>query len=309
MATRTDLWPAALDVDVPEALSAIRRQVEAALEGLLEGELRALPAEPAEVLRHAVLAPGKRLRPLLLVAAYRAAGGVHPAISTVACSVELVHTYSLIHDDLPCMDDDVLRRGRPALHVRFGVDRAVLAGASLLPLAVRAICAGGAEMGLDDARLRRLVGTLTAAAGGSGMAGGQLRDLRAEGRRVHPRELREIHRGKTAELMAASVVMGGIAAGAPQPLLARLRAFGSRLGLAFQAVDDLLDARGDARTLGKPVGRDRALRKASAPSVLGEGGTLQLARRLAREARGQLRGVSGAGLLLALADAAVDRSR
>lgn len=309
MATRTDLSPAAVEVEPGLALGSIRGQVERALEALLEGELRAVPAEPAEALRHAVLAPGKRLRPLLLVAGYRSAGGAHPAIGTVACSVELVHTYSLIHDDLPCMDDDILRRGRPALHVRFGADRAVLAGASLMPMAVRAICLGGQEMGLDDLRIRRLVGTLTAAAGGSGMAGGQLRDLRAEGRCVSPGELREIHRGKTAELMAASAAMGGLAAGAPELLLSRLRKFGSRLGLAFQAMDDLLDARGDARTLGKPVGRDRALRKASAPSVLGEEGTLRLARRLAREARRELEGVRDAELLLALADAAVERSR
>ncbi|MFQ5677861.1 MAG: polyprenyl synthetase family protein [Gemmatimonadota bacterium] len=289
-------------------LEASRREIDRVLAAFLEAELVGAPDEVGDVLRHAVLGPGKRLRPLLFTAAYRTAGGRNPEVATLACSVELVHTYSLIHDDLPCMDDDTLRRGRPALHVRFGVGPAVLAGAALLPLAIRALWVGGERLGLLERAVRRLARTLTVAAGGAGMAGGQLRDLRAEGRRLSCAELEEIHRGKTAGLMAASAVMGGVTAAAPASLLRRLRTFGDRLGLAFQTVDDLLDT-GEVRP-GGPGGRREDVPPATAtgPAVLGTEAARVRVQTLAREAREALRAVPDSGLLEGLLGLALDRT-
>lgn len=300
-------------VSVPRAgeapLDALRREVEEALAAFLERALHQAPRQVAEPVRHAVLAPGKRMRPLLLLAGYRSAGGTHPAVATLACSVELVHAYSLIHDDLPCMDDDLLRRGRPTVHVRFGVRPAVLAGAILMPLAVRAICEAADEMELGAARRHRLVRTLTIAAGASGMVGGQLRDLRAEGRRIAWEELEEIHLGKTAELMACAVVMGGVAAEAPERTVTGLRRFGTALGLAFQVVDDILDMTGDLREMGKLGGRDAALGKATTPSVVGIEGAEHLGRELADRARSELEALGRPPLLAALVERAVQRRR
>lgn len=306
----TDAGPA---LSVPRAdeapLDALRREVEEALAAFLERSLRAAPSGVAEPIRHAVLAPGKRMRPLLLLAGYRSAGGTHPAAATLACSVELVHAYSLIHDDLPCMDDDLLRRGRPTVHVRFGVRPAVLAGAILMPLAVRAICEATEEIGLGPVRRQRLVRTLTIAAGASGMVGGQLRDLRAEGRRIEWEELEEIHLGKTAELMACAVVMGGVAAEVAEETVSRLRRFGTALGLAFQVVDDILDMTGDLHEMGKVGGRDVALGKATTPSVVGMEGAERLGRELADRARSELEALGRPPLLAALVERAVERRR
>lgn len=291
------------------SLGAMRRAVDRTLEERLQELLRGCPEEAGRPIRHAVLAPGKRIRPLLLISAYRAAGGERPEIIPLACSVELVHTYSLIHDDLPCMDDDVLRRGRPTLHVAFGTRPAVLAGAALMPLAVRLIESAGAEIGLPGERRRALVGELTRAAGGAGMVGGQWRDLQAEGRSVSRAELEEIHRGKTARLIAASVAMGGMAAVAQPALLDRLRRFGEDLGLAFQVVDDILDVTGSSNQLGKAGGRDAALGKATIPGVMGLGPAGRFARDLAARARAELKGLDRADALFEIAELVVERRR
>lgn len=293
-------------------LGKLRDRVEEALTDLLDRETTGLPAGVGDAVRHAVLSPGKRVRPQLLLAAYEASGG--PAtegasVAELSCSVELVHAFSLVHDDLPCMDDDVLRRGRPALHVRFGVPVAVCAGAALMPLAVGTVWRSGRALGLPEGRIRRLVRILTVAAGGGGMVGGQLRDLEAEGRTVSRKELEEIHRGKTGALMAASVTMGAVAAGAVAETVRRLRRFGHKLGLAFQAVDDILDVTGKPRELGKPGGRDEALGKATYPSLLGLEGARQASRELAAAARAELRGLTGAHTLSELTDLVVERSR
>ncbi len=290
-------------------LDGLRRDVDEALAVLLERALQDASPAVSDPVRHAVLAPGKRMRPLLLLAGYRSAGGTDPAAATLACSVELVHAYSLIHDDLPCMDDDLLRRGRPTVHVRFGVRPAVLAGAILMPLAVRAICEAADEMGLTPSRRSRLVRTLTIAAGASGMVGGQLRDLRAEGRAVDWEELEQIHLGKTAELMACAVVMGGVAAEAQEEMVSGLRRFGTALGLAFQVVDDILDMTGELSEMGKLGGRDAALGKATTPSVLGMEGAERLGRELAERARSELDALGRPPLLAALVERAVQRRR
>jgi geranylgeranyl pyrophosphate synthase len=295
-------------------LASVREAVDTELAAFLDGELREAAPPVSAALRHAVLAPGKRIRPLLLVASYRAAGGEartagvpRSGVELLACSVELVHAYSLIHDDLPCMDDDLLRRGRPTLHVEFGVETATLAGAALMPLAIRAIAVAGARLRLEPDRVARLIRALTVAAGGSGMVGGQLRDLDAEGRAVTPEELEKIHLGKTARLIAAACVMGAVAANAPTETEQRLERFGRNLGLAFQVVDDILDVTGSSREMGKAGGRDAALGKATVPSIVGVREATRLGRELAARARTELVGLEGAGQLRAMVHLVVER--
>lgn len=288
----------------------LRERVDRALEAFLARELEPVEGATTEAVRHAVLSPGKRIRPSLLLAAFEAGGGdASRAADALACSVELVHAYSLVHDDLPCMDDDVLRRGRPTLHVRIGPERAALVGAGLMPLAARAVWRGTDELGLEPRLRRRLLADLCEAAGAAGMVGGQLRDLRAEGRRVDRAELEVIHRGKTAALIAAAVRMGALAAEADPDTVDRLGRFGRRLGLAFQAVDDILDVTGETDELGKSGGRDRALGKATYPSVLGLEEAERVSRRLAAAARSELEGLDRSGALEALTDYVVERRR
>lgn len=292
----------------PETIHWYRDRIEAALIAMLDELLADTPPPVAAPIRYAVLGPGKRIRPLLLMAACRATDGDAEATAPIACSVEFVHAYSLVHDDLPCMDDDVLRRGRPTLHVRYGTPAAVLAGAALMPLAVRAIRRGAQRLGLPDVAARELVRRLTVAAGGQGMVGGQLLDLRAEGRDVTPEELETIHLGKTARLIAAAAAMGGIAADAPPDQVERLERFGRRLGLAFQAKDDILDLRGTTDELGKVSGRDAALRKATYPAVHGLAEAERLSREMVTAAEDELDGLPDAGDLRLIADWILARS-
>lgn len=222
---------------------------------------------------------GKRLRPVLCAAAFRAVSGHEPtgAVYRVGCAAELVHTYSLVHDDLPCMDDDDLRRGRPTVHRVFGVGTAVLVGAALLPLAVRTLDDAARVLGLDEAGCSRMVQVLCSAAGAGGMVGGQYRDLRAEGEPVGAASLEAIHRGKTGALLAAALHLGALAArGTPEKSAALVR-YGESVGLAFQIVDDLLDVEGDAATLGKTAGRDASLGKSTYPALFGVDGARALA--------------------------------
>ncbi len=296
------------DSDPPAFLDRWQQDVENALVAFLDRELDGAPGDLEKPLRYAVLSPGKRIRPLLLIAAYRACGGASNRVVELACSVELVHAYSLVHDDLPCMDDDVLRRGRPTVHVRFGVGPAVIVGAALMPLAVQSILNASRPLHLDEPTTRRLIACLTASSGASGMVGGQLLDLRAEGRAVSRAELEEIHTGKTARLISASVAMGGIAAGADEARVKRLERFGLQLGLAFQAIDDILDLRGDTEQLGKERGRDTVLRKATYPGLFGVEEAENLSRRLASVASSELAELDPSAELRDLAEYIINRS-
>ena len=269
-------------------MSQFRSAFDRALETFLQEALGGVDPMAADCVRYAVLSPGKRIRPLLLMASYQSVGGDEVAVADLAVSVELVHAYSLVHDDLPCMDDDVLRRGRPTVHVKFGIPLAVLAGASLMPLAVRAIVRSGALLGLESGTVDRLVEVLSTASGAEGMVGGQLLDLRAEGRVVTRGELERIHSGKTGRLIAACTVMGGIAAGASESQLEALRRFGLDIGMAFQAVDDILDLRGTAGQIGKESGRDRALGKATYPALFGVAETEKISQAFAEAAISEL---------------------
>jgi geranylgeranyl diphosphate synthase, type II len=271
------------------------------------GEMLAPPL--GEAASYALSTSGKRLRPILCLAAYRTVGGGDTTdIYRLASALEIVHTYSLVHDDLPCMDDDDLRRGRPTVHRVFGSAVAALAGAALLPLAIRVIGEGARGLGLDQGARAVLVSELCRAAGAAGMVGGQLRDLEGERTVVDGEGLESIHRAKTGALLAASLRIGCIAGGGTPRALAALTEYGEAIGLAFQITDDVLDVVGDPQSLGKIAGRDEDLSKASYPALFGLDGARALARSRADDAKSALVGLRSPELL-ALADYVVERER
>ncbi len=225
--------------------------------------------DPAgSAMAYSLRAPGKRFRPALLLAAYRELGGSGPA-EELAAAVEVVHTYSLVHDDLPCMDDDDLRRGRSTTHKVFGVDVATDAGFHLVEASARVLATGVARLGLPPERHRRIAAELYQAAGAMGMVGGQVLDLEAEGRSISLGELVRIHRAKTGALIAASAVIGALAAGADNSQVEAVRRYGYGIGLAFQIVDDVLDATATSDQLGKTAGKDAAQQKATYTALMG----------------------------------------
>ncbi len=243
------------------------------------------------VIRYSLLGEGKRLRPTLVFAAHEALGGSAPAVAELAAAVEVVHAYSLVHDDLPCMDDDDLRRGRPTAHRAFDVPRATRAGYQMVALAARVLASGLDALNLPDARRRAIALELFRAAGAGGMIGGQALDLEAEAKTLPVAQLEEVHRRKTGALIAASCVIGGLAAGESVPggHLEALRAYGQAIGLAFQIADDVLDATATSDQLGKTAGKDAARAKATFVTLLGVGAARAEAERLAAKAVDQLR--------------------
>ncbi len=266
------------------------------------------PAGLGEAMRYAVLDGGKRLRPLLVLAACEAVRGHEEAALRAACAVELIHAYSLVHDDMPCMDDDVLRRGKPTVHVKFGEAQALLAGDALQALAFELLAPeGDAVPEPVQARLCRL---LARAAGYDGMAGGQAIDLASVGLQLDEQQLRRMHRLKTGALLQGSVMMGAACGQTTPAQRDALADYGWAIGLAFQVVDDILDVTADSATLGKTAGKDAANDKPTYVSVLG----LERSRVHARELLAQaLRALDASGLrdtqaLRALAHMVVDRS-
>lgn len=275
----------------PGFLIEERPRIDALLAEISAETSRSLTPVLREPVRYALGTAGKRIRPALCLAAWRAAasdsemGTMAPeGVYRLACAVEMVHTYSLIHDDLPCMDNDDLRRGRPTVHRVFGTDRAILAGAALLPLAADVSARAAEGLGLGTMVCGRMLSELMHAAGADGMVGGQLLDLSAEGREISGEELETIHRLKTGALLVASLRIGAIAGGADDLLLTALTRYGNALGLAFQIADDLLDVEGSAADLGKTAGRDQLLRKASYPALYGVEGARGMARDRVAEA-------------------------
>jgi geranylgeranyl diphosphate synthase, type II len=271
-------------------LAAARAGVEAALVSLCDRYLGVLPHRVAEAVRYSIMGEGKRLRPLLVLAAYRACGGTGDA-NALAASVEIVHAYSLVHDDLPCMDNDIVRRGRPTTHRLYGARVAAVAGVAMVPLAARAAADAANALGLPRASRQGIVRELMRASGAGGMVGGQLLDLDGEGRSLTLRELERVHSAKTGALIAASVRIGGIAAGAGAAESRALERYGEAVGLAFQIADDVLDATSTTATLGKTAGRDAALGKSTYPVLLGVDGAVDRAARLAEEGRAALAAV------------------
>jgi geranylgeranyl pyrophosphate synthase len=237
-----------------------------------------------DALAYALRTPGKRVRAALVLGAYRTVGGRSSGIAGVAAAVETVHTYSLVHDDLPCMDDDDLRRGRPTVHRAFDVPTATRVGFLLVPVAARLLAVAARELGLSPAALGRMASELFEAGGIRGMVGGQWLDLEAEGRALGLSELIQVHRGKTGALIRAACVLGGLAAEAGPVELAALSQYGEDAGLAFQVADDVLDATGTSEELGKPAGRDAQLSKSTYVALLGIEGAREEAQRLAASA-------------------------
>ena len=282
-----------LAVDASTELTADRRAIDQALVRFCDAYLPEIPGSVGDSIRYALTGEGKRFRGVLFLAAYRAAGGRGDA-SELAAAIEVVHAYSLVHDDLPCMDDDDMRRGRPTVHRVFGVRAATAAGIAMVPLAARCAWRAALQLGLDDAAARRVIGELMIASGAGGMVGGQLLDLEGEGRSLALEELERIHRLKTGALIAASAVLGGIAAGASEERLAALRRFGDAIGLAFQIADDVLDLTGTSDVLGKTAQRDVVLGKSTYPALLGVEGASARAEALIADGRSAL---EAAGLL------------
>jgi len=279
------------------------RAVESALEVWVPADA---PAGLGEAMRYGVLDGGKRLRPLLVLAACQAVGGSREAAVRAAVSVELIHAYSLIHDDMPCMDNDVLRRGKPTVHVRYGEAQAMLAGDAMQALAFEVLTP---DAGVEPALQARLCALLARSAGHAGMAGGQAIDLASIGMPLDEQSLRDMHRRKTGALLQASVLMGAACGHCePRPWDA-LSDYGAALGLAFQVVDDILDVTQESHTLGKTAGKDMDANKPTYVSVLG----LEAARRQAAELRDRAQdalrrsGLAGTAKLSQLADMVVER--
>ncbi len=297
------------DVSAAALLAAVRDQLDAALDACAQQVLAEMPGRRGEAMAYALRSPGKRVRPALLLAGYRAAGGTDPAILDVATAVEIVHTYSLVHDDLPCMDDDDLRRGRATSHRAFDIATATEIGWLLVPLAAETLAAAGTALGHPPTVVGAMARLLFEAGGIQGMVGGQWRDLEAEGALLDLDRLRVVHRGKTGALIRASVVLGGMAAGADSQVMAALERYGEEIGLAFQVADDLLDATATTEELGKVVRRDAALAKSTYVSLLGIDGARSEASRHRAMAVSALAGAGvPAAELHALADYIVERA-
>jgi farnesyl diphosphate synthase len=266
------------------------------------------PAGLGEAMRYAVLDGGKRLRPLLVLAASEAVGGNTHAALRAACAVELIHAYSLVHDDMPCMDNDVLRRGKPTVHVKYGEAGALLAGDALQALAFELLTP--ADDGVPEAMQARLCRLLAHAAGSAGMAGGQAIDLASVGVKLNEDQLRQMHRFKTGALLEGSVLMGAACGEVSAAERAALSAYGAAIGLAFQVVDDILDVTADSATLGKTAGKDAEQDKPTYVSLLGLARSRSYAQDLYVQALAALKtsGLADTRALRALADMVVNRA-
>jgi geranylgeranyl pyrophosphate synthase len=263
--------PAVADEGAPYV--AERVSVQRALDGFCARWLSEVSPLTGEAIRYALLGEGKRLRAILLLEAYRACGGTGDA-TALAASVEVVHAYSLVHDDLPCMDDDDVRRGRPTVHRVYGVPVATVAGLAMVPLAARSAWHAAVALGLPEAVAGAIVRDLMEASGAGGMIGGQLLDLEAEGLHLNVAALEQVHRLKTGALIMASVTVGARAAQAPESRRLALAQYGAAIGLAFQIADDVLDVTATTDQLGKTAGRDLDLHKSTYPALLGVDGAV-----------------------------------
>ena len=280
-----------------------QEDVEHALERWVSEES---PAGLGTAMRYAVLDGGKRLRPLLVLAASDAVSGDRAAALRAAVAVELIHAYSLVHDDMPCMDNDVLRRGKPTVHVKYGEAQAMLAGDAMQALAFEVLTP---DEGVSPQLMSTLVRLLARASGHAGMAGGQAIDLASVGRQLDEATLRDMHRRKTGVLLQASVLMGAACGPVDAGALAALSEYGAAVGLAFQVVDDVLDVTQESHVLGKTAGKDVDQNKPTFVSLLG----LEAAQKYAHELRDQAHaalarsGLGQAAYLACLADKIVER--
>ena len=276
--------PTSAAMKLPEFFEEDRLAVDAALEEFLP-QVSARPASIHQAMRYSVFAGGKRIRPILCIETARVftpdiAAALHPA-----CAIEMIHTYSLIHDDLPALDNDDLRRGKPTCHKKFGEAAAILAGDALLTLAFETISATPVAAAQSVA----IVKEVSSAAGTiNGMVGGQVADIEAERQKIQPEMLEYIHRSKTAALIRASVTSGALCAAVPADDVARLRRFGETIGWAFQVTDDILDVEESSAALGKTAGKDIAQQKATYPAIHGLPRSHEIAHDLATKAIAEL---------------------
>ena len=284
---------------VKQSLADVERSLEAWVP-------EAAPAGLGEAMRYAVLGAGKRLRPLLVLAAAEAVGGNREAAMRSACAVELIHAYSLAHDDMPCMDNDVLRRGKPTLHVQYGEAQAMLAGDAMQALAFDVLTP---DTGVEPVLQAQLCKLLARASGYDGMAGGQAIDLASIGKPLDEAQLRDMHRRKTGVLLQASVLMGAACGAISDAAREALSRYGAAIGLAFQVVDDILDVTQDSDVLGKTAGKDQDNNKPTYVSVLGLEPARAYALRLRDEAHQALAdsGLADTAWLSLLADKVVER--
>jgi len=275
------------ELDLKAYLEERRSLVNRALAAYLPA-VRGPAFRVVQAMHYSLFAGGKRLRPILCLAAAEAVGGGQEEALPLACALEMIHTYSLIHDDLPAMDDDDLRRGQPTCHKQFDEATAILAGDGLLTEAFYTLAAAAPRFPGREALLLEVQELLSEAAGYRGMVGGQMLDLMAEGRRITLKELEIVHRLKTGALLIAATRAGALAGGGSRPQVAALTAYGERFGLAFQITDDLLDVEGEAAEMGKAPGMDEKRQKATYPALLGLETSRQWAGRLVQEALAEL---------------------
>jgi farnesyl diphosphate synthase len=296
---------AVADFDFAPWMAAHLQAVEAALSRWVPAHA---PAGLGDAMRYAVLDGGKRLRPLLVMAACESTGGDAATALCAACAVELIHAYSLVHDDMPCMDNDILRRGKPTVHVKFGQAQALLAGDALQALAFELLTP--LDSSVSPQVQARLCALLARAAGEAGMAGGQAIDLSSVGIQLGEDQLREMHRLKTGALLQASVAMGAACGTTTAAQAAALNDYGAAIGLAFQVVDDILDVVADSATLGKTAGKDADNDKPTYVSLMGLEPARAYAQTLYTQAVSALHtsGLADTRALRALADMVVQRS-
>jgi len=293
--------------DLAAYLTERRQRVDEALAATLVPD-EAEPTSVHRAMRYSVMAGGKRLRPILVIAGAEAVGGVADSVMPAACALEMIHTYSLIHDDLPAMDDDDYRRGRLTNHKVFGEAVAILAGDALLTDAFRLVAENAARVTRDAAVIRDVIVEVVEAASTRGMVGGQVVDIESEGKTVTAETLEYIHLHKTAALIRASLRVGAMLAGARADQLAIIGEAGTSLGLAFQIVDDILDVEGTLAELGKSAGSDERKGKATYPAVHGLEASREQARRLIERAKEKLAVLGpGAAPICALADYVFER--
>jgi geranylgeranyl diphosphate synthase type II len=254
--------------DLKAYLKAKQQAVNTAL-GKLWDNSQPYPTLLVQAMRYPLEAGGKRLRPILCIASSEAVGGSEADVMAAACALELIHTYSLIHDDLPAMDDDDLRRGKPTCHKAFNEAAAILAGDALQAAAFQVLAGAGQQRPGDALRWLEVIHIVARAAGYSGMVQGQMMDISLEGKEITLGEVETLHRLKTGALIEASVRAGAILGGGSSEEIAALGAYGRHTGLAFQVADDILNVEGKPELLGKPVGSDRAHQKSTYPSLMG----------------------------------------
>jgi geranylgeranyl diphosphate synthase type II len=291
-------------VDLKPYLAARQKKIDRALDRFLpKGTTK--PATIHQAMRYSLFAGGKRLRPILCLAVAEACGGLTKSALPLACAIECIHTYSLIHDDLPSMDNDDFRRGRATCHKVYGEGIAILAGDALLTIAFEIAAAAQAWPRYD---LRKILREIAIAAGSRKLIAGQVADLEGEGKKINRLQLRYIHENKTAALLTTSVRLGAMSANAAPTRLRTVGAFGRALGLAFQVIDDILDITQTSEKLGKSAGKDATAHKATYPAVLGLEKSRLEAGRLTRQAHNALRPLGKRGEMLhALADYLLER--